>query len=344
MEELERFLLLDQEILVGECWDPSETPIQDYTNFMDLPEDQKWWLANFSSTTTVISSGSHVSPKLAGEDEAATLKDAGNYEENIDDELLTQLSFVLDPQELEEQQEQIRKLPTKCQQEEHQQQIDIEIFRNEEDDGDPESEEEDKKSDGAANSKNLQSERNRRKRLNQQLFTLRSLVPNITKMDKRSILVDALAYLQKIHEEIQNLTEETRSEFSFSLTSPSIESEPDHQPALPALYQRCASTLPEITKMNAQMLDDERFIVEIVCNKAIGVLSQVQRLIEMLGVEITCTSLSELTNQDRMVTTSFVRVKKKNTQMTPEKLLNRLRLNAKQLFTFILVPDQTILV
>ncbi|KAK9163188.1 hypothetical protein Syun_004090 [Stephania yunnanensis] len=287
MEELERFLLLDQEVLLGECWKPSsETPIQDYTDFMDLLEDQKWWLANFPTTTTVISNSSHESPKLAGEDEAAILKDAGDYEEKTDDELLSQSSFVLYPQELEEQQEQTRKPPIKCQQEDHQQQIDIEVFRKEEDDEDPESEEEDKKSDGVTNSKNLKSERNRRKRLNQQLFTLRSLVPNITKMDKRYILVDALAYLQSIHQEVQNLTEETRSELSSSWSptsslSPSIEFEPDHQPAIPAPYQRCATTLPERTKMNAQMLDADRFILEIACNKAIGTLSQVQRSIEI---------------------------------------------------------------
>ncbi|KAK9150321.1 hypothetical protein Syun_008630 [Stephania yunnanensis] len=337
MEELERFLLLDQEVVLGECWEPSsETPIQDYTDFMDLLEDQRWWLADFPSTTTtttVISSSSHESPKLAGEDhEAAILKD------KTDDELLWQSSFVLDPQELEEQQEQTRKPPMKCQEEDHQQQVDIEVFRKEEDEDDPESEEEeDKKSDGVSNSKNLQSERNRRKRLNQQLFTLRSLVPNITKMDKRSILVDALAYLQSIHQEVQNLTEETRSELSSSWSpttslSPSIEFEPDHQPAIPAPYQRCATTLPEITKMNAEMLDADRFILEIVCNKAIGALSQVQRSIEMLGIEITCTSLSELIDQKSMVTTTFIRVKKNSRlMMTPDKLLNRLRLNAKQL-------------
>ncbi|KAJ8638139.1 hypothetical protein MRB53_012406 [Persea americana] len=53
---------------------------------------------------------------------------------------------------------------------------------------------------GALNCKSLVSERNRRKRLNQQLLALRALVPNITKMDRRWVLGDALAYLKSIHE------------------------------------------------------------------------------------------------------------------------------------------------
>ncbi|KAI3980335.1 hypothetical protein MKX01_003874 [Papaver californicum] len=58
---------------------------------------------------------------------------------------------------------------------------------------------------------NLVSERNRRKRLNQQLFTLRGLVPCITRMDKRSVLVDALAFLQDILHQTQTEIEDRNS-------------------------------------------------------------------------------------------------------------------------------------
>ncbi|XP_077233511.1 uncharacterized protein LOC143875795 isoform X3 [Tasmannia lanceolata] len=71
-----------------------------------------------------------------------------------------------------------------------------------------------------AGCKHLQRERNRRMRLNQQLLALRSLVPCISKMDKQSILMDALTYLQSIHQEIDQITREiSTQEASDGLTT-----------------------------------------------------------------------------------------------------------------------------
>ncbi|GMH17948.1 hypothetical protein Nepgr_019789 [Nepenthes gracilis] len=65
--------------------------------------------------------------------------------------------------------------------------------------------------DGAASSmasKNIASERNRRKKLNQRLFALRAVVPNISKMDKASIIKDAIEYIQELHEEERRIQSE----------------------------------------------------------------------------------------------------------------------------------------
>jgi hypothetical protein len=52
-----------------------------------------------------------------------------------------------------------------------------------------------------AEHKSTVMERHRRRRLNEKLYALRSVVPNITRMDKASIIRDAIAYIEKLQEE-----------------------------------------------------------------------------------------------------------------------------------------------
>ncbi|XP_042497970.1 transcription factor bHLH35-like isoform X2 [Macadamia integrifolia] len=193
----------------------------------------------------------------------------------------------------------------------------------------------DKKKNKGSRSRNFVFERNRRKRLNQQLMTLRSLVPNITKMDKRSILVDAQAYLQNVLQETEKELEKTSlssSSTASSGESSSITLEDDETPPLMEAstkgYDRNAA-LPTISKIEAYMMEKERFLLKIRCNKAMGAVGLVQRAIEMLGLQITCSSIDELDHANMLITT-FLRVKKKDGE-TQEKLLHQVRTNAGKL-------------
>ncbi|KAL3726536.1 hypothetical protein ACJRO7_031437 [Eucalyptus globulus] len=61
---------------------------------------------------------------------------------------------------------------------------------------------------GKCQAKNLVTERKRRTRIKEGLYTLRSLVPNISKMDMTSILGDAAEYIVNLETEMRKLKEE----------------------------------------------------------------------------------------------------------------------------------------
>lgn len=57
-------------------------------------------------------------------------------------------------------------------------------------------------------SKTIVSERKRRFRMKEKLYELRSLVPNITKMDKASIIADAVEYVKNLQTHARKLKED----------------------------------------------------------------------------------------------------------------------------------------
>ncbi|CAL9122262.1 unnamed protein product [Musa textilis] len=131
-------------------------------------------------------------------------------------------------------------------------------------------------------SKTLISERKRRVRMKEKLYELRSLVPNITKMDKASIVADAVVYLKDLQSEAKKLEEEVSM-----LESSSREGQPLQVPSRKTtkaadLEETAAVIGGNIMQVNAYEVGEGRFYVKVEGSMGDGAASSLYSAIESL--------------------------------------------------------------
>ncbi|XP_054810292.1 transcription factor MYC2-like isoform X2 [Prosopis cineraria] len=78
----------------------------------------------------------------------------------------------------------------------------------------------------------VEAERQRREKLNQRFYALRAVVPNVSKMDKASLLGDAISYITELKSKLQRL-ESDKNELQNQLDSVKKELEVAHKGSAP---------------------------------------------------------------------------------------------------------------
>ncbi|KAL5215293.1 hypothetical protein ABZP36_004445 [Zizania latifolia] len=161
-------------------------------------------------------------------------------------------------------------------------------------------------------SKTIVSERKRRVRMKEKLYELRALVPNITKMDKASIIADAVVYVKDLQAHAKKLKEEVAVLEARPRSSPAAvrtarrRQEAGHHggraaaAAAEAAARATAATdnrdegrsgsavAPtthgaRVTHVGAAQVGDGRFFVTVECDRADGVAAPLCAAVESLA-------------------------------------------------------------
>ncbi|KAF3434602.1 hypothetical protein FNV43_RR21687 [Rhamnella rubrinervis] len=167
------------------------------------------------------------------------------------------------------------------------------------------------------------AERKRREKLSQRFIALSAVVPGLKKMDKASVLGDAIKYMKQLQEKVKTLEEQTRKEnmesvvfvkkmhlFADSGNSSSdgnFSNVPFNEP------------LPEIEAR----LCGKDVLIRIHCEKTKGILEKI--IAEMEKLHLTVTNSSCLTFGSSVLDVTIIAKMNKEFSLTVQDLIKNIR-------------------
>ncbi|KAL3567079.1 hypothetical protein D5086_032494 [Populus alba] len=162
--------------------------------------------------------------------------------------------------------------------------------------------------DGAASasaSRNTVSERNRRKKLNDKLYALREAVPRISKLDKASVIKDAIKYIQDLQEQERRLQADIRELESRRLEKNHTYDIEDELPVLlrskrtrhDQIYDHCLarSTCPiQVHELSVTSMGEKTLFVSLTCSKTADAMIRICEAFEPLKLKIITANITTL--------------------------------------------------
>ncbi|XP_057488429.1 transcription factor DYT1-like, partial [Actinidia eriantha] len=135
-------------------------------------------------------------------------------------------------------------------------------------------------------SKNLLAERRRRQKLSDRLLELRALVPNITNMNKATIITDAISYIEKLQKSVRDLSDQL-FEMEATCEEQYLETPIDAIDA--AEEMKTWGIRPEV---KVARIDGNKLWIKVVFEKKKSGFTKLMEAMSVLGYEFTDTSVT----------------------------------------------------
>ncbi|KHN33618.1 transcription factor DYT1-like [Glycine soja] len=149
-------------------------------------------------------------------------------------------------------------------------------------------------------SKNLEIERRRREKLSTRLLMLRSINPIITNMNRGTIIVDAITYIEKLQHEVQRLSQELHQLEATS--EKTAEAKVDEIDAVEDMKHWGIQA-----EVRVAQIDENKLWVKIIIEKKRGRFSKLMEALNNFGIELIDTNFT--TTKGAFLITSCIQVK-----------------------------------
>nr|QNC43971.1 bHLH factor [Freesia hybrid cultivar] len=138
----------------------------------------------------------------------------------------------------------------------------------------------------------VEAERQRREKLNQRFYALRAVVPNVSKMDKASLLGDAITYINDLRSKMQSVESENddlRAQLEALKekdSSPTARTKPEQESSVANANARCQGVKVEVRIMGVEAR------IGLQCMKMNHPVARLMGALKDLDLEVHCASVS----------------------------------------------------